>query len=127
MKMSMSKVVVASLALFLIGAMLNPALARSFSPEPGVRCKSSARVCYVRGAPSVRMTYFYFGERAAKQVRRDLRRQHEWERYSHRAFYPRRGVRCDRFREVCYDRDGYPSYRLTREYLGWHAARSLRQ
>ena len=88
MKMNMRMVVVTSLALFLIGAILNPALARSFSPEPGVRCNSSARVCYVRGAPSIRMTRIYFGARAAHQLRWDPRRQQEQRRYTQRVFYP---------------------------------------
>jgi len=84
----MSTVFLIGLALFPIDATLNPAVARFFSPEPGVRCNSSARVCYVRGAPSIRMTYLYFGERAARQLRRDLRRQQERRRYTHRMFYP---------------------------------------
>lgn len=88
MKMNMRMVVMTCLALFLIGAILNPALARSFSPEPGVRCNSSARICYVRGAPSIRMTRIYFGARAAHQLRWDLRRQQEQRRYTQPVFYP---------------------------------------
>ena len=107
MKMSISTVVATGLTLFLVGAILNPALARSFSPEPGVRCNTSARVCYVRGAPSIRMTQAYFGERAAHQLRRDLRRHYERRSgpgprgRSQQLFYPEPGVRCDRFQEVC--------------------------
>jgi hypothetical protein len=126
MKMRMSLFLASSLALFLIGAFLNPALARSFSPEPGVRCNESARVCYVRGVPSVRMTQFYFGGRAAHQLRWDLRRQQEQRRYTQRLFYPEAGVRCDRFREVCYDRRGRPNAYLTYKYLGPRVARNPR-
>lgn len=127
MKTSISTVVATSLALFLLGAIFNPALARSFSPEPGVRCNSSARVCYVRGAPSVRMTQTYFGPRAAHRLRWDLRRQHhEQRRYAQRLFYPEAGVRCDRFREVCYDRRGRPSAHLTYKYLGPRVAHDPR-
>jgi hypothetical protein len=139
MKMSISTVVATGLTLFLVGAILNPALARSFSPEPGVRCNASARVCYVRGAPSIRMTQAYFGERAAHQLRRDLRRHYERRSgpgpgpgpgprgHSQRLFYPEPGVRCDRFQEVCYDRWGRPNYHWTRQYLGPRAARNLRR
>lgn len=118
MKTSISMVVASSLALFLAVAFLNPAVARSFSPEPGVRCSSSARVCYVRGAPSIRMTQTYFGTRAANQLRWDLRRQQEQSRYTQRMFYPEAGVRCDRLQRVCYDRWGRPSPHLTYNYLG---------
>ena len=122
----MSTVVVTGLALFLVGAIFNPALARSFSPEPGVRCNSNARVCYVRGTPSIRMTQTYFGPRAAQQLRWGLRRQQEQRRYTQRMFYPERGVRCDRVREVCYDRQGRPSSHLTYKYLGPRVAHNPR-
>jgi hypothetical protein len=126
MKTSMSTVVASSLALFLIGAFLNPALARSFAPEPGVRCNSSARICYVRGAPSIRMTQIHFGERAAQQLRRDPRRPQEQRRYTQRMFHPEAGVRCDRVRGVCHDRRGRPSAYLTYKYLGPRVAHNPR-
>ena len=40
-------------------------------------------------------------------------------------FRPERGVRCDRAAQVCYNRHGEPSFRLTRDYLGYDAARRL--
>ncbi|MEZ5600692.1 MAG: YcgJ family protein [Candidatus Competibacteraceae bacterium] len=110
----------ASLLLASVGA--TPALADNFRPERGVRCDESARVCYERGIPSVGMTRRYFGHRAAKRLARDLRREER--RYGARTFYPERGVRCDEFARVCYER-GIPSVEMTENYFGHHAARRL--
>lgn len=111
------------MGLLLMGAGLTPALADVFRPERGVRCDDVAQICYDRGTPSVELTRQYFGRDAARALRWDLRRE-ERGRYGH-VFYPEPGVRCDRAEQVCYNRRGEPSFRLTRDYLGSDAARRL--
>ena len=96
---------------------------RIFHPERGVRCDKSARVCYERGEPSIKMTRRYFDRRAADRLERDTRR--EPRNRDGRIFYPERGVRCDRSEQVCYNRRDEPSVDLTRRYLGSDAARRL--
>ena len=112
-----------AIGLLLVTASLNPALAQTFRPEPGVRCDREARVCYHRGEPSMRHTREYFGSR----YDRDDRRGSRWEGRDSGGdvFYPERGVRCDRLAQVCSNRRGEPSLRLTREHLGFRAARRL--
>ena len=111
------------IGLLLMGAGLTPAVADTFRPERGVRCDDVAQICYDRGSPSVDLTRRYFGWDAARSLRDDVRRQ-EGDRYE-RVFSPAPGVRCDRVAQVCQDRRGDPSVRLTREYLGYDAARRL--
>lgn len=109
--------------LLLVGAGLTPAVADTFRPERGVRCDDVAQICYDRGSPSVDLTRQYFGRDAARALRWSMRRE-EGGRYDS-AFYPEPGVRCDRAAQVCYNRRGDPSFRLTRDYLGYDAARRL--
>jgi len=109
--------------LLLLGAGLTPAVAETFRPERGVRCDDAAQVCYYRGSPSVEMTRQYFGRDAARALRWNLRGEEGGRR--ERVFYPEPGVRCDRADQVCYNRRGEPSLRLTRDYLGYDAARRL--
>lgn len=109
--------------LLLMGAGLTPAVADTFRPEPGVRCDDVAQICYSRGSPSVDLTRQYFGRDAARALRWRLQRE-ERGRYES-VFYPETGVRCDRAAQVCYNRHGEPSFRLTRDYLGYDAARRL--
>jgi len=111
------------MGLLLMSAGLTPAVADTFRPERGVRCDEAAQICYDRGSPSVDLTRQYFGRDAARALRWDLRRE-ERGRYA-RVFYPEPGVRCDRAEQVCYNRRGAPSFRLTRDYLGFDAARRL--
>ena len=105
---------------------LTPALAQEFRPEPGVRCDRDARVCYYRGELSTRYTREYFGGRSDRDDR-FARLGSRWEGRDSGGdtFYPERGVRCDRLAQVCSNRRGEPSVRLTREYLGFRAARRL--
>ena len=112
------------MGLLLMGAGLAPAVADTFRPERGVRCDDVAQICYDRGAPSVELTRQYLGRDAARALRWELRRE-ERERERESAFYPEPGVRCDRAEQVCYNRRGEPSFRLTRDYLGYEAARRL--
>lgn len=117
------RVVLPGVGLLWLATSLTPALAQDFRPEPGVRCDRDARVCYYRGELSTRHTREYFGRRDRG---RDDWRGSRWEERSGRnVFYPERGVRCDRLAQVCSDRRGEPSVRLTREYLGPRAARRL--
>jgi hypothetical protein len=109
--------------LLLMGTGLTQAVADTFRPERGVRCDDAAQICYDRGSPSVELTRQYLGRDAARALRWDLRRE-ERGRYG-RVFYPEPGVRCDRTEQVCYNRRGEPSFRLTRDYLGFGAARRL--
>jgi len=109
--------------LLLLGAGLTPAVAETFRPERGVRCDDVAQVCYYRGSPSVEMTRQYFGRDAARALRWNLRREEP--RRPERVFYPEPGVRCDRAEQVCFNRRGEPSFRLTRDHLGYDAARRL--
>lgn len=109
--------------LLLMSAGLTPAVADTFRPERGVRCDRAAQICYDRGSPSVELTQRYFGRDAARLLRWNLRRE-ERERHG-RVFYPEQGVRCDRTAQVCYNRRGEPSVRLTGDYLGSDAARRL--
>ena len=111
------------IGLLLMSVGLTPAMADTFRPERGVRCNDVAQVCYYRGSPSVDLTRQYFGRDAARARRWSLRRE-ERPRYG-RVFYPEQGVRCDRVQQVCYNRRGEPSFRLTRDYLGFDAARRL--
>lgn len=117
--------------LLLLSAGLTPALAETFRPERGVRCETVERVCYERGAPSVEYTREHFGPEAARALRRESRWEGRgesgWEERgrSGRVFFPEPGVRCDRVAEVCTNRRGEPSVRLTREHLGYQAARRL--
>ena len=102
--------------LLLVGAGLTPAVADTFRPERGVRCDDVAQICYDRGSPSVDLTRQYFGRDAARALRWSMRRE-EGGRYDS-VFYPEPGVRCDRAAQVCYNRRGEPSFRLTRDHLG---------
>ena len=108
--------------LLLMGAGVTPAVADTFRPEPGVRCDDTAQICYYRGTPSVDLTRQYFGRDAARALRWNLREERE---RHETVFYPEQGVRCDRAAQVCYNRRGEPSFRLTRDYLGYNAARRL--
>ena len=96
---------------------------RVFHPERGVRCDRSARVCYERGEPSIKMTRRYFDRRAADRLERDTRPEPRGR--DGRVFYPERGVRCDRSAQICYNRRDEPSVDLTRRYLGSDAAHRL--
>ncbi|MBS1248031.1 MAG: Fels Prophage Protein-like [Proteobacteria bacterium] len=109
--------------LLLMGAGLTPAVAETFRPERGVRCDDVEQICYYRGSPSVEMTRQYFGRDAARALRWNLRREEP--RWPERVFYPEPGVRCDRAEQVCFNRRGEPSFRLTRDHLGYDAARRL--
>ena len=100
-----------------------PSWAENFRPERGVRCDDAAEVCYERGEPSPEMTARYFGDRSARRLGRDLRRQDRGD--AGRNFYPERGIRCNRIEQVCYDRHGDPSAALTGQYLGSAAARRV--
>ncbi len=111
------------MGLLLMGAGLTPAMADTFRPERGVRCDDVAQICYDRGSPSVELTRHYFGRDAARALRWELRREERGR--DGRVFYPESGVRCDRAEQVCYNRRGEPSFRLTRDYLGSDAARRL--
>ncbi|MFO1425242.1 MAG: YcgJ family protein [Candidatus Competibacteraceae bacterium] len=111
------------MGLLLMGAGLAPAVADTFRPEPGVRCDDVAQICHDRGSPNVELTRQYFGRDAARALRWELRRE-DRTRHGY-AFYPEPGVRCDRAEQVCYNRRGEPSFRLTRDYLGFGAARRL--
>lgn len=111
------------MGLLLMGVGLTPAVADTFRPERGVRCDDVAQICYDWGSPSVELTRQYFGRDAARALRWDLRREERGRSGS--AFFPESGVRCDRAAQVCYNRHGEPSFRLTRDYLGYDAARRL--
>ena len=111
------------IGLLLMNAGLTPAIADTFRPERGVRCNDVAQICYDRGSPNVDLTRQYFGRDAARVLRWNLRHE-ERPRYG-RVFYPEQGVRRDRVEQVCYGWRGEPSFRLTRDYLGFDAARRL--
>lgn len=92
---------------------------RFLRPRATLVCDRATRICYKRGEIDKSDTERMFGARAADRA--DVLRDRHG---SARIFVPKRGLACDRERQVCLE-DGDPDRKLTRRYFGRQAARDI--